>query len=53
MISRWELVKICYLCVVCKSFLCLLLLRVIESKEIPSSLIVSAVSDSDKRKLNS
>jgi len=23
MISRWELVKICYPCVVCKSFLCL------------------------------
>jgi len=23
MISKWELVRICYLCVMCRSFLCL------------------------------
>jgi len=53
MISKWELVRICYLSVMCRSFLCLQLLRVIERKKIPLSLIMSAVSDSDKQKLSS
>jgi len=50
MISKWESVRIRYLCIMYESFLFLWLLRFIERKKISS--IASAVSDSDKQKPN-
>jgi len=49
-INKWVLVRICYLCVMCSLSYFYSSLDLLSARRSPSSLIVSAVSDSDKQK---